>query len=182
MRTLVYLSALALVSACSDSGILEPAADATLSPVVALAPQEGVNGAMEFTGTLTLNQTVNMGDLRVTPSGVWHGTGLVNEFVMEGDLEGFWYFQGKYQVNTSNGKGRSIANPALVVVTGSTWGLTGSFECNFSAKIEAFGAAQLQYGNMTGCPGTGDFEGMKMNGRFAQRPGETVFDFRGVIW
>jgi hypothetical protein len=126
--------------------------------------------------------TVEPGDTRLSHSGVLHGTDLVNEFAMAGDLEGTWFFQGKYHINLNNGKGHSIVGPSLLVITSPG---TGTFECHGSAKIEHFGTSeQIQYGSGVGCHGTGDYEGMRMKSLISNEanPGTSIYDLWGEIW
>jgi hypothetical protein len=63
----------------------------------------------------------------------------------------------------------------------------GTFDCTATGTIEDYlppDYAFLQYGSLTGCHGTGDFEGMHMKGRFTNEanPGIGDYDFWGVLW
>jgi len=146
-------------------------------------------GAMEFVAQVTFVGTVDPGFTKVTPSGVIHGTDLVNEWAVAGDLVGRWYFMGKYHINTGTGAGRSVTIPAWFEIQSSKWGMTGTFECNASFRIENFPTdAFIQYGTVGGCRGAGDFAGMNLRYYVTNEanpgmggPG-TIYDFRGVIW
>ena len=191
MRIIAFLSGLALFVGCADAGLVQPEAEVSLSPVMAAAPAGSIKNGMEFVSTLQFVRTVEAGAIRDTPGVMQHGLDWVNEFRMEGDLEGFWYFQGDYHANLKTGAGRSIAKPALIDIQSSRWGMIGTFECNLSAKWEyldlsdPLSSTQIQYGNTTGCKGSGDFAGMRMNAYFTNEasPGFLgIYDFSGVIW
>ena len=145
-------------------------------------------GALEFFAEITFVGTLEPGEARISPSGVIHTTGLVNEWAMHGDLVGPWYFVGKYVLNPKTGTGRSISIPIWFEIQDSKWGMTGTFECNATFKIEGYPDAFTQSGNLAGCHGSGDFEGMNLWSRVNNEahPGlggpETIYDFHGVIW
>ena len=193
MRMLALSSLLLFAFACTDANMVQPEPDPSVNPALSADPFSNVHGGMEFTAQMVFVGTVNPADLHITPSDVWHGSGLANEFQLTGDIEGLGYFQGDYHINTNNGKGRSISQPSLTVIEGSTWGMTGTFVCNNTSRIQDFSLTDpetmMQAGNMTGCLGTGDFEGMRMNVRLSNEanPGNggaevTFYDFWGVIW
>ncbi|HZD04655.1 MAG TPA: hypothetical protein VE173_07050, partial [Longimicrobiales bacterium] len=101
--------------------------------------------------------------LRSTPSGIDHYSGYVNRFDMTGDLVGHWWFQGTVHWNTRSGKVTDFSRPVLVEINASALGKVGTFECVGSFHIRDYpGPDYVQEGNVTGCHGTGDFEGMKM--------------------
>jgi len=184
MRTLIALSLLVLAAACADAGMLQPVPEDSPDLVLlADAPGTKVPGGWEFVATATFLGTVEPGEIRVTPSGVIHVKQVINEFGMEGDLEGYWYFQGDYNLNPKTGMGRSRALPALFVIEASAVGV-GTFECNNSFKIEDLSTAIVQHGVTSGCLGTGDFAGKRLKAFSTNEanPGVPVYQFRGVIW
>ena len=184
MRTLIAPTLLVLAAACADAGMLQPVPEDSPDLVLtADAPGMKVPGGWEFVATATFLGTVEPGEIRVTPSGVIHVKDLVNEFRMEGNLNGYWYFQGDYNLNPNTGMGRSRALPALFVIEASAVGV-GTFECNSSFKIEDFSTALVQYGVTSGCVGTGDFAGKRLKGFSTNEanPGVFVYELRGVIW
>ena len=168
-----------LIAACTDALTPRPA-DELLAPAqLELALANGQK--WHFEAVLTFIGTVEPGDVRVTPSGIIFGTDLINAFEMTGDLEGVWYFIGKFRANPRDGRGRSIAMPVLLELTSPG---IGTFECSATGKIEGFPLEIIQYGNQTGCHGTGDFEGMKMRARFTNEanPGIATYELIGEMW
>jgi len=179
MGRTAILPFLALALACGDT---------PLQPTEDLAPDavaQAKAAKTPFASQLTLVGPVEPGDVRISHSGVLHGTDLVNEFAMTGDLVGSWFFIGKYHINPNNGKGRSIGNPGLVVITSP---MVGTFECKGGGKIENWPTDDfIQYGNQRGCKGTGDYEGMRMKARISNEanPGlgaGAIYDLWGEIW
>lgn len=77
----------------------------------------------------------------------------------------------------------------MFVITSSALG-QGTFECTATLKIENFlldpypGPDFIQYGNFSGCRGTGDFAGMKMKGYGSNQPNPGIFIywFWGEMW
>jgi hypothetical protein len=189
MRRLFSLPLLALAFACSDGNPLLPDDEAFFtseSLIVSHAP--GQNAKWSFHSEVTFVGPVGEPVIpRPTPSGVLHSDGLYNEFEMNGDLNGSWFFIGKAQANPKNGMGRSLGALILVDITGSDLGV-GTFECKTSAKIENYPdfATFIQYGNVTGCKGTGAFEGRQMKAYVTNKdhPGliTGVYEFSGEIW
>jgi len=153
----------------------------------AMAQSAAANVKQDFHVQVFFTRTVEAGGVRVNSAGIVFGYDLINEFETVGDLNGFWYFQGKYKANPKNGKGLSITSPALWVINESEWG-TGTFECNNSFRMKNWPTDDfLQYGNLTGCTGTGDFEGMKLRGFVSNEsdPGlfvDSVYEIWGEIW
>ena len=191
MRRLALLSVLVLAAACPEVPVVQPVLDGPAADAVVTADRFAqVNGGLQFSVEVRFVGTVEPATLHPVQSEVLHGRGVVNEWSVEGDMSGPWYFIGDYKVNPKNGMGRSIAAPALFIVEESKWGMTGTWECRNSFKIENWPdpRAFIQYGNLTGCHGTGAFEGMKMKGRMTNEdhPGLgdalTIYDFWGVIW
>ncbi len=65
--------------------------------------------------------------------------------------------------------------------------MTGMFECNATFKIEGYPDSFTQSGNLAGCQGSGDFEGMHLWSHLDNKahPGlfdVAIYDFHGVIW
>lgn len=188
MRRHAALSIVALTLACGE-GPFAPAAGpqsgntpSSLEPSPAAPQPLAAAEKWEFSVVLTFVGTVEPGDTRITPSGVLHGTDLINEFQMTGDLEGSWFFIGKYHINLNDGVGRSIASPILVVVTSPG---VGTFECEASAKLEYYPTADfIQHGNVRGCHGTGDYEGMSMRAYVTNEaaPGTDTYQMWGEMW
>lgn len=188
MRTLTALPLLVLAAACADAGMVQPVPEDSPDLVLlADAPGTKVPGGWEFFTQVTFVGTLEPGETRITPSGVMHVKDLVNLWLMNGDLNGSWYFQGDVNLNLNNGMGRSRSLPMLAVIEASPWG-TGTFECNASFKVENYPDAFTQSGVISGCHGTGDFEGKRMKGYLTNEanPGfggpDAPYDFRGVIW
>ena len=182
MNRLSLLPVLCVCIGCSEvadptSSLVEPLSEPTASQATASATA----AKWQFEATLTFVGTLQPEEVRITPSGVIHGTDLVNEFQSTGDLEGTFYFIGKYHLNSRNGQGRSIPFPALLEITSPE---AGGFECRGSSKIEGFPDALIQYGVLAGCAGSGDYDGMKMKVRFTNEanPGIWVYEFVGEIW
>ncbi len=191
-RTLLPLLLFAL--ACGDGNLLQPDQNMGITPhgpPTVLAADHHAVEKWTFQTDVTFVGPV-IGDLtpHVTPSGVIHAGYTVNHFRMDSeDIVGDWYFKGKYHINMENGKGRSIGGTILGEITWSKIGKVGTFECVGAYKIENYPdpAAFIQYGNVSGCQGTGDFEGMKMKGYLTNEanPGlgfATIYDFTGEIW
>jgi len=188
MRKLVFLPLLTLALACGDGNPLQPDDQASLTPeqpdlMVSQAP--GQNAKWSFHAVADNPAFQGLDDAWTTPSGVDHYSGYVNRFDIWGDLVGYWWFQGDVHLNTRNGKARTISRPVLVEIWESGLGKAGAFECVGTFKIEdRFTEDFIQYGNMTGCHGTGDFEGMKMNAYVTNEndPGTSTYQLWGEIW
>lgn len=190
MKKLVAFSTFALLLACGD-GLVAPGQDRAseldisdaraAQSLLDLEPGE----KWAFASQLTLVGTVDAGDQRVNAGGILHIDGLINEFAMTGDLVGSWFFQGQGHINLNNGRGRSVSSPALLVIASPG---VGTFECPATGKLEFFPTADfIQYGNHTGCHGTGDFEGMRMRAWISNEAnpgtgGDTIYDLWGEIW
>ncbi len=182
MARLRLLPILVIALGCSDvadptSSLVDPLVDLTAAQPAASASAE----KWQFEATATFVGTLQPEEVRITPSGVIHGTDLVNEFEVTGDLEGTFYFIGKYHINSRNGKGRSIPFPALLEITSPG---SGAFECRGSTKIEGFPAELVQYGTLAGCTGRGDYDGMSMKVWLTNEanPGINVYAFNGEVW
>lgn len=180
--------------ACGDGNLLQPEADLAVTgdppgTVVTADKASGEKWAFQ-TDVIFVGPVVGDPDPNITPSGVLHAGYTVNKFRMESDdLIGDWYFMGKYHINMENGSGRSIGATIRGEITWSKIGKVGTFDCVGSYKIENYPdpTAFIQYGNVSGCTGTGDFEGMKMKGYLTNEavPGlgfATIYDFTGEIW
>jgi hypothetical protein len=190
MKKLVAFSTFALLLACGDGLVTPdqgPAAELGLPDAAAVQSLLGLEPGEKwsFASQLTFVGTVDPGDQQVNAGGVLHIRGLVNEFAMTGDLVGSWFFQGDAHINLNDGRGRSIASPALLEITSPG---VGTFECPATGKLEFFPTDDfIQYGNHSGCHGTGDFEGLRMRAWISNEAnpgtgGDTVYDLWGEIW
>jgi hypothetical protein len=180
-----------LALACGDGNPIQPddaPSVTTDQPTLAVSREPGANPKWDLTATATFVRQVDPAEMRINPAGMMFGTGLINEFAVSGELagqpiEGLWYFIGDYRLNSNNGKGLSQARPVLWVITSSALG-EGAFECVGTFKIEHFFTGIIQYGTVTGCHGSGAFEGMKLNSYVTNEanPGSFVYAFWGEIW
>jgi hypothetical protein len=191
MRRLILAPFLLILFACGDSHPIQPD-DLLLGiseePTLAVSQDPGANPKWEFTSTQTFVGPVEEGDVRINPAGMMFGDGLINEFAVTGTLggeplEGLSYFIGDYRLNQNDGKARARSRPGLWVITESALGV-GTFECVMTTKIEDFFSGIVQYGNITGCHGTGDFEGMRMKAYTTNEanPGIPIYATWGEIW
>ena len=182
MTRLLLLPGLVVCFACSEIAAPDAPAVDPLSELIASQDARGAGAdKWQFEATLTFIGTLEPEEIRITPSGVIHGTDLVNAFEMTGDLEGTVYFIGKYHLNPKTGMGGSVAAPNLIEITSPG---QGAFECRSSYKLEGFPTAVVQYGVLTGCAGSGDFAGMRMKAWTSNEanPGVYVYEFVGEIW
>ncbi len=185
MRRTGALSVIALLAACAEGTVVQPEVAGPPEPALAAAYSQipNVPGGMEFTAIITHVSVIDPGVTHVTPSGVIHVSGIVNEWAMTGDLSGPFYFIGGYQIDPKTGMGRSVGKPVVFEIQASRWGMVGSFTCNGAFRIENFPAI-TQYGTAAGCHGTGDFEGMLLKAYISNEanPGGIAYDAYGVIW
>lgn len=167
MRTLAALTVLTLATACADAGIVQPEPESMDTPV-SFDRAMDMPGAMEFFSTFTFVAERDPGVVHITPSGVRHRTGLVHEWAMVGDLTGPVFFEGNVNVNPSTGKGVAIGKPLWFNVQISKWEMTGTFACNNLGMLENYPAPDFtMHGHLSGCKGTGDFEGMNLWASFS---------------
>jgi hypothetical protein len=179
MNRLALLAILALAAAC-DEGILQPEAAAPPEVAAAAVPVTPANGGWEFTTVATFAGAIDPGTTRITRGNIMHWDGILYAYVLTGDLEGMWYWSGKANVDLDRGTG--VLQGELVIFDLTSPG-AGTFECRTLGHSEdTFGPQWSLGGPMMACHGSGDFEGMHMKGYGANRPGEYVFDIRGVIW
>jgi hypothetical protein len=191
VRKLAFLPLLALVFACADGNPMQP--DDPLpslsdQPTLAVSEKPAANPKWEFSATLPFLGPVDPGEIRVNPAGILFAEGIVNEFGVDGTLDGepltgLWYFIGDYVFNQNEGTGRSRARPVLWVIEESALG-EGTFECVGTFKIENALTRMIQYGNITGCHGTGDFAGMRMKAYTTNEntPFPFIYEAWGEIW
>lgn len=178
---------LALLVGCTDGGVLQPEPDlATVAAVPDHSQFAKIQGGMAFQTRLNFVGPLDAGETWMTPGGIMHVLGAANLFQFQegGPLEGTWTFSGKWHLNTKTGKGKSINVDGISVLTVPG---EGTFDCTVTGIIEDYlppAYAFIQYGNFTGCQGTGELAGLHMKGRFSNEsnPGIGDYDFWGVIW
>lgn len=183
----IVLLTLAAFVGCTDGTMVQPEPDlAVFASNFDNSQFANVNGGVEFQTRLNFVGPLAPGEVQVTPGGVMHVLGAANLFAFEegGPLEGTWTFSGKWHMNMKTGKGKSINMDGLMVLTAPG---TGTFDCTVTGTLEGYLPPDypfIQYGNFTGCRGTGDFAGMQMKGRFTNEanPGGGNYDFWGVMW
>jgi len=187
MRKVLFLPSFPLLFACADGTPLQPDLQEG-QRLLSVAQSPGPDGGWSFQTDAVLVGPVEPGTTRATPSGVMHIDGVVNESAMTGDLNGSWFFIDKFHAFSKQARGRSIPSPVLIVITESDLG-SGIFECAGSFKFENYPDFEtfIQYGNVSGCHGTGDFAGMRMKAYLTNEadPGlgfVTTYDFSGKIW
>jgi len=158
---------LAAVAACSDATVLAPAGEPDLALSVAADPAAQSAKRMVYTFQMERDFACDYclpGEIRITPSGVAHFSGVKNRYILTGELEGhadIWGGMGEGSVNFNNGKG--IGSGDVLVVL--TMPAVGTFECRWHARWVDYAppfTAYLEYGRWFSCRGTGDFEGMQM--------------------
>jgi len=188
MRKLLCLVLLGSAVACEDGNPMQPQGEPVVEkgPIPAAASQDPGENAKWSIHALANNAVLQgLDDFWTTPSGIAHYSGYVNRFDMWGDLNGYAWFIGDVHSNTRLLKGRTIARPFLLEVHSSVMGKAGTFECVGTFKLLGVpGPEYVQYGNLTACQGTGDFEGMMMKGYTSNElnPGTDLYDLWGEIW
>ena len=180
MKQLALLPILALAVACSDDGILQPEPAAPPDVTAAALPVTPGNGGWEFTAVATFLGPVDPGTIRITRGNVMHWDGMLNAFVLTGDLEGMEYWYGKANIALDHGTGPVLGQSVVFELTSPG---VGAFDCKTNGVLDdAFGPQSSLAGIVLACDGSGDFEGMHMKGRVANRPGTYIYDLTGVIW
>ena len=188
MQRLLFLPLLGFLIACGDVNPMQPGDDPgiteeTLSTMTSQEPGENAKWSIHAMANNPVLQGLD--DFWTTPSGIAHYSGYINRFDMGGDLTGYVYFMGDVHTNTRSLKGRTMARPFFFDIRSSVMGKIGTFACVGTFKILGFpGPEYVQYGNVTGCQGTGDFAGMSMKGYTSNElnPGTDLYDFWGEIW
>jgi hypothetical protein len=125
---------------------------------------------------------------------VFHGKNVENEFFLtgvlrtpevEGPVSGSESFFGDVTLNYANARGSQRGHSTRFVVDESPVG-AGAWDCRATYVMEPYeGGGWVAWGQVTGCKGTGVFEGMNMK-LFGTNepplpPGQT-FRFSGEIW
>lgn len=188
MRVPLSLALFGFLAACGAEGPVQPNLTPPLNPGLSrqdLATVPESSSKWSFHVVATDPVTLGLDDVAVTPSGMTLYQGYVNRFDMTGDLVGYLWFDGDVHVNGRTGDGRTLSRPMTYEIQESRFGMSGTFECVGTFKLVGFpGPGWLQYGNVTGCHGTGDFEGMKMKGYSSNEnyAGTWTHDAWGEIW
>jgi len=188
MRKLALLSLLILALACGDGNPLQPDDQASLTsdqPGLVVSQAPGQNAKLSIHAMAGNPVLQGLDDFWTTPSGIAHYSGYVNRFDMWGDLTGSAWFIGDVHSNTRSAKGVTMARPFFFHVTSSVMGKVGTVECVGTFRLLGYpGPEFVQYGNLTGCHGGGDFEGMSMKGYTSNelQPGTGTYDIWFEIW
>ncbi len=186
MKRLAWLPILALTFACSDAGIVQPDSAAPLTVVAAaVAPVTPANGGVVLEIVATYSGPVDPGQVRITPGGVMHWTGILNEFVLSGDVEGLEYVGATVHMKLDQARGPVTEYRGWLELT-SILGqpVSGGFECRANGFIENNDdpALFMLTGKTFACKGWGDLQGKHMKTSYAIRIGTFVYDMTAVIW
>jgi hypothetical protein len=168
MRKLALGPLLVLALACSDSSVLQPDDDFSIS--AAAAPRM----------VLTWQETLDLGDWgeqSLTPGGVLQLRNFDFGYSVAGDLVGYNHVMGRAMIDTKTGQGNG-SGPAHLDLTSPG---VGTLECTWHSKIYDYPVI-LQYGEGS-CEGTGYYEGwkMKFTGSNENNPGLAIYDYTAEV-
>jgi hypothetical protein len=199
MRKLVLFTLLPLFVACGDATVVQP--DAILTPAdelaeVAASAQVAKDARWEVEFFIAFKDMLQPGEPFGNPEspvfhlkniGVeWFLSGTLRTAEGEGPVSGLFYFFGDVTTNTANGRGVQRGHSIRFVIDESPVGV-GTFECRstFTQKPGEGGVPVIS-GLVTGCHGTGVFEGMRMKLSGANQqplpPEYYVYSYAGQIW